>query len=212
MVRELEWVLPPQQERSRETLERFLAAAEELILEVGPEAVTVKQIAARAGSSVGSFYARFPDKESLLRCVFQRFYEQAVATVDAVLAPARWQEASARELIESAMAFVVRIFREKRALIVALTTRAARDPDLGAMGQRVGERIAARISEVLRQRNEVVAHPNPDQAIAFAVWLVLGALNSRALGATEARDLIPEDIIRHELSHMAISYVGLIEH
>jgi len=211
MPRSLEWVVPPQQERSRETLERILEAAEGAILELGLEQITVADVARRAGSSVGAFYARFPDKESLLRCVFQRFYEQAVATVDTVLEPARWQDASASELVASAMSFVVRVFREKRRLIVALTLRVARDPDLGAMSQAVGERIAVRINELLGARGDHLSHPNPEQAVGFAVWLVLSALNSRALGA-EAGELIPESVIAGELTQMAIAYLGIAEH
>ncbi len=211
MPRSMEWVVPPQQERSRETLERILEAAEGAILELGLEQVTVADVARRAGSSVGAFYARFPDKESLLRCVFQRFYEQATATVDTVLAPAHWQDASARELVATAMAFVVRVFREKRPLIVALTLRVARDPDLGAMGQAVGERIAVRINELLGARGDHLSHPNPEQAVGFAVWLVLSALNSRALGA-EAGQLIPDAVVAGELTQMAIAYLGIAEH
>jgi AcrR family transcriptional regulator len=212
MVAELEWVVPPQQDRSRETLERILAAAEALILERGLENVTVAQIAKRAGSSVGAFYARFPDKESLLRCVFQRFYEQAVATVDTVLASDRWADASARDLVASAMAFVVRVFREKRQLLVALTLRAARDPDLGATGQQIGERITVRIADLLRRRGDHVGHPNPEQAIGFAVWLVLSALNSRTLGTQTSDAVIPDAVIAGELTRMAISYLEIAEH
>src|SRR5262245_12310227 len=127
---ELEWVNPPQQARSQQTLERLLEAAEELLSERGPDGFTVQEVARRAGSSVGSFYSRFPDKEALLRCLFQRFYEQATATIDAALAPDRWQEVPARELIASAMAFLVRTCRDKRQLILALTVRAVKDPGL----------------------------------------------------------------------------------
>jgi AcrR family transcriptional regulator len=208
----MEWVVAPQQARSRETLERLLDAAESLILERGLEHITVAEIAKRAGSSVGAFYTRFPDKESLLRCVFQRFYEQATATVDVVLAPEPWRDATAAELAATAMTFVVGIFRDKRELIVALTLRVARDPDLGAMGQQVGARIATRIAELLRIRGDHLTHPNPEQAIGFVVWLVLSALNSRALGAPGIDELIPDDVIAAELTRNAISYLGIETH
>lgn len=208
----MEWVVAPQQARSRETLERLLDAAEALIVERGLEQITVAEIAKHAGSSVGAFYARFPDKESLLRCVFQRFYEQAIATVDTVLAPQHWQDATAAELAASAMQFVVRIFRDKRELIVALTLRVARDPDLGLMGQQVGARIATRIAELLRVRGDHLSHPNPEQAIGFVVWLVLSALNSRALGAPGVETIISDEVIADELTRNAIAYLGIEPH
>lgn len=208
----MEWVVAPQQARSRETLERLLDAAEGLIVARGLEQITVAEIAKHAGSSVGAFYARFPDKESLLRCVFQRFYEQAIATVDTVLAPQHWQDATAAELAASAMQFVVRIFRDKRELIVALTLRVARDPDLGLMGQQVGARIATRIAELLRVRGDHLSHPNPEQAIGFVVWLVLSALNSRALGAPGVETIISDEVIADELTRNAIAYLGIEPH
>ena len=47
----LQWVRPPQQARSQETLERLLDAAETLIAEKGFEDTPVAEVASRAGSS-----------------------------------------------------------------------------------------------------------------------------------------------------------------
>lgn len=58
-------VRPPQQARSRRTLERLEKAALELVARDGPDSVTVAQVVARARSSVGSFYARFQGKDEL---------------------------------------------------------------------------------------------------------------------------------------------------
>ena len=52
---------PPKQRRSQQTLERILLTAEELLREKCFDDVSVAEIAARARSSSGSFYARFPD-------------------------------------------------------------------------------------------------------------------------------------------------------
>ena len=57
---------PPRQQRSAATLDRIVRAAEELFAERGFEGATVDDIVARAGSSKGSFYSRFADKQALL--------------------------------------------------------------------------------------------------------------------------------------------------
>jgi len=209
---ELEWVNPPQQARSQETLERILVAAEALLIERGPDAFTVQEVARRAGSSVGAFYSRFPDKESLIRCVFQRFYEQATATVDAVLAAERWRNTATPDLVASAMAFLVRVFRDKRQLIVAMTLRAIRDPDLGSYGMRLGQRIALRAAEMLADRHERLGHPQPDQAIIFVIWLALSALDSRAIGSAHGADVIPDQRVAEELTRMTLAYLGIASH
>ena len=64
----------PKQPRSERTQERLLRAAEKLILEKGLADASVPEIARRAGSSVGGFYARFPDKDALLRALEERFF------------------------------------------------------------------------------------------------------------------------------------------
>ena len=96
---ELHWVRPPRQARSQETLDRILDAAEALVAEKGFEDTPVSEIVQRAGSSVGAFYARFHDKDGLLHALYERYYEEAVATADAALAPARWEGAQVAELI-----------------------------------------------------------------------------------------------------------------
>ena len=90
---DLHWIRPPRQARSQETLDRILDAAEALVAEKGFEDSPVSEIVQRAESSVGAFYARFHDKEGLLHALYERYYEEAVATTDATLAPDRWEGA-----------------------------------------------------------------------------------------------------------------------
>ena len=68
---------PPKQDRSRLTLDRIAGAALELMEEVGVEGATVAAIVKRAGASVGSFYARFPGKEDLVRYLQDRVWAEA---------------------------------------------------------------------------------------------------------------------------------------
>src|SRR6185369_9797509 len=65
----------PKQARSRHTLHRLLAAAEALLEHGGLEAATVPAIADAAGVSVGVIYRRFPDKDALLRAVYERSFQ-----------------------------------------------------------------------------------------------------------------------------------------
>ncbi len=70
-------VRPPQQERSRETLDRIVEAAELLIDGRPFDSVSIDDIINEADVSRSSFYARFPSKEALLPVLFERFTEQA---------------------------------------------------------------------------------------------------------------------------------------
>ena len=63
----------PQQGRSRETVERILAAAEHDIGRLGLAAAGTRGIAARAGLSVGALYRFFPDKEAIADALARRY-------------------------------------------------------------------------------------------------------------------------------------------
>jgi AcrR family transcriptional regulator len=58
--------VPPQQNRSRRTLDRLLEASESLLKRKRFEEISVAELAREPRSSVGSFYARFPGKDALL--------------------------------------------------------------------------------------------------------------------------------------------------
>lgn len=60
---------PPQQARSRASLQKVLAAAEHVLAEQGLEAFTVAAVASQAGMSVGAIYRRFDGKDQLLHAV-----------------------------------------------------------------------------------------------------------------------------------------------
>ena len=60
---------PPKQRRSRLSAERVLNSSLELLEEHGFDAFTVAEVSKRAGISVGAIYARFGNKEAMLRAV-----------------------------------------------------------------------------------------------------------------------------------------------
>lgn len=121
---------PPRQARSRQTLDRLLAAAERLLAERAWDRIGVAEIVAEADASVGAFYARFDDKDALLdlladryRADMARFAEQLATAVRA--APQRDREQALRNFIKS----LVKAHRSRRALLRALALRALLRPD-----------------------------------------------------------------------------------
>jgi len=72
----------PAQERSRTTVSSILDATETLIEQEGIDRITTNKIAEKVGVSVGTLYSYFPNKESVLFSLAQRWLEmnnQAVA-------------------------------------------------------------------------------------------------------------------------------------
>ncbi|MEZ5571619.1 MAG: TetR/AcrR family transcriptional regulator [Halioglobus sp.] len=83
----------PQQERAKRTYEAILAAAAELLVEVGVERISTNLVAEKAGVTVPALYRYFPNKYAVLNAlgavlmdkqnaVFQQWFEQYCAAGD----------------------------------------------------------------------------------------------------------------------------------
>jgi AcrR family transcriptional regulator len=68
----------PVQSRSEQRVASFLSHAEAVIAEVGYEATTMTEIAARTQASIGSLYQYFPNKETITVAVFRRYINELV--------------------------------------------------------------------------------------------------------------------------------------
>jgi AcrR family transcriptional regulator len=66
----------PRQERSRQRRAAILDAAEGVIEKVGYEAATTEEISRRAGTSIGSLYRYFPNKEALVEALVERYLDR----------------------------------------------------------------------------------------------------------------------------------------
>ncbi|HVZ75368.1 MAG TPA: helix-turn-helix domain-containing protein [Polyangia bacterium] len=73
-------------ERIRETtVQAILDAAEEVFADAGLHAAHMGEIAAKAGTSVGTLYNHFEDREALLAALMEARHAELVARIDAAL-------------------------------------------------------------------------------------------------------------------------------
>ncbi len=89
----------PMQRRSVERVQRMLDAAQQLVSEVGYDALTTTLIAERADVSIGSLYQFFPDKQAVVRAValrnLERFSERLAELVSGAQFANWWDMVSA---------------------------------------------------------------------------------------------------------------------
>ena len=74
----------PQQERSKETVEKILDATAEVLDEVGHTRLTTKRVAKQCGINIASLYNYFPNKLALLHALAVRNAEQLQEKLDAI--------------------------------------------------------------------------------------------------------------------------------
>ena len=210
---ELRWVRPPQQARSRETLHRILDAAELLVAEKGFEDAPVSEIVRRANSSVGAFYARFGDKHGLLRALSGRFVEQAMATADAALDPARWEGATISQILHAVVRFLVSVYRERAGLIRAFVIRNHTDLEFRARQDRLSLYMKSRVCDLLLARAAEIHHPDADRAVRFGITLVFSSLEDVVLfGELRSSALtLSDDEFAAELTRAYLAYLGVAD-
>jgi AcrR family transcriptional regulator len=203
----LEWVRPPQQARTRESLERFLDEAEGLVAERGFDAVGIIEIAQQASSSVGSFYRRFRDKDGLLHALHERFCAEARATADAALDPERWVGVTTPDVLTEFTIFLVRIYREREGLLRAFLNRGTADKTVRGRNNQLFEHIADRLRQLLKDRSADLSHPDPHLAASFGLHAVLGTLNH--IVQTQPESLRLSDArVAAELGRVLRNYLG----
>lgn len=204
-------VNPPRQARSEASLQRLLDAATALIDERGHGDLSINEVARRAGSSVGGFYARFRSKDDLLLAIEDDFFRRLRLLLDEVAVPERWRDTPAPEIVRSLVQVLVENHRRNERLILAFVARAARDPSHPPGVLAFRQLVAERLSALAAARPELIAHPEPALAAEFAVQAVFGILQSRvisgALGAPQLQ--LPIEALARELERLVLTYLGV---
>lgn len=169
---------PPRQARSRESLERVLAAGAEILVERGYQGFTITDVARRADASVGLIYKRFEGKAALFEAILVRELERMVREENQRLAEAAAASGSAAEFIAAAVRALAAIAWRDGRLIRVFNERSVVDTAL--LEHVKAARTAPRLfAELLLQRRGEIRHPDPERAADMAFWLVNSALDRR---------------------------------
>lgn len=168
-VSSLHWRRESQQSRSEKTQAALLDAAEQLIVERGLDNASVADIASRAGASVGAVYHHFKDKKAISYAVFHRMTATLIELNRQAADPARWQDASVRDLMEGYID--LRLHQtdagglSKRATALVM----ADNPQLKAHMAEIKREGNLALLELVLARRDEIGHPDPEFAAAFVI-------------------------------------------
>ncbi|WP_193607228.1 TetR family transcriptional regulator [Nocardioides lijunqiniae] len=154
--------------RRAETVERLLAAADLELREVGPEALTVRTVALRAGVSAATAYTYLASKNHLFAELFLRHLQSDVAPTPAGADPVARVQAVTRHLAASLAASPELAAGVTSALLGS-------DPEVARLRLRIGAEYVDRFAEALGER--------PDPAVVETLALAFsGALLQAGMG------------------------------
>jgi AcrR family transcriptional regulator len=201
----------PVQQRARDTMERFAAAAEALLEERPFERISVQDIATRAGRPIGSFYARFQSKEALLPFLYERYDRSLERHFNDRLERIAWGPLDLVATVEALVGVLVGLYLDRRWLLRALALFARQRPE--ALSPEMVERrklLYAGVSRILLRHRRSIRHDDPEEAIRFGIFLVSSVARDRLLfsEAPHARVTeLPVTRLRGELTRALHAYL-----
>ncbi|GAB2628973.1 hypothetical protein GCM10027168_70820 [Streptomyces capparidis] len=201
---------PAQQERSRITERKILAAARQALAEGGWEGLAVARVAAAAGVSVGSVYERFIDKGGLVHAVQHDMLDEVDADLrDAFAGLDEGTGMSPTQLVAEAVHALARQVVRHGAVMAPLILRAAADPSLRKRGNATSALAEELFTSLILDRAGQLACPHPESAVPMAFRAVFSTAMWQVMFGPDAAGghQLPEDQQLNELITLCQAYL-----
>jgi AcrR family transcriptional regulator len=203
-------VKAPCQQRSRDSQERILRAAEALIKSKGFEALTTAEVVRRSRTSIGTLYARFGDKTALLHAVQERVQTREEAVMRARLAKVDWDALSLEDTVRQLLE-IKRVATEgDDRLFEAFVVHGATDPVVRAQGYRHKATLEGLEIEILMRHAGQIGHSDPEGAARVASRLAQAAQEEyvqRSLSGVSLPTAASPDLLLQRLADVIIAYL-----
>jgi AcrR family transcriptional regulator len=191
---------------------RITDAAEALFAERGYDGASVGDIVARARCSVGAFYSRFKDKESLFLHIHDRQCELLIQRIDFLCDLFRSENAPLDVMVRQSVRALFLFAGQRRPLTRVFIQRSGADPVFHARYAETWGAARARLRPSLLSRRAEMTHPDPERAVDFALQLMHcgwanDVLHHRMADITgqETGEALIEDLTEACLAYLGVS-------
>ncbi len=198
---------PPTQPRSHESTQALLTIGRRLIEERGIDDCSMSDVAIAAGSSVGSLYFRFGNKERFVSEIMQRHVDTTLEELKIVLAEIAAAAKSPRDVIEAMTRWVVRGFDRNQRLVRAQIRRALDAPQEWRAFQGAGRDMVDGTIWLLERFPEVGQDDEWRKHVRIAMQMVFGTLNNMLIHRPGPLELSDRETAG-ELSRAVIRFLG----
>lgn len=203
-------IRPPLQRRSQESLERLLDGGFALLQEQGFEGFTLQEVSKRTGVSIGSIYARVPNREALILAIYERAMAWTVHEETQQLELAKSLDGSTpRELIEALVAAEVRGMFEHADILRVFMRQAPYNPEIWERGAEKSQQNGSVFRQGILSVRDHIDHPDPEIAVDVA-WRMIYCTVARRIThgpRFESRRPLSEQQMVSELSRAVSKYL-----
>lgn len=201
----------PQQQRSRESLERILSAAEDLVNSKGYDALTIAEVVRLSKTSVGTVYQRFPDKCSLVHALYTRVMSRQVENYRERTSKVDWSALSLDEAVLELTAIKARVNENLHKFHEEFTIHGnTTDMALRAESYRIKAIYEDIETSILMSYADQIPHENPEESIRIVIRLQQAALEENAQRLTSGvpgPGGVPQDILSDKLHQVIVVYL-----
>ncbi len=194
----------PKQARSKDKVNKILAAARKLITEEGSSSLNTNRIAEEAGVGVGSIYEYFNSKESIAKALMESLADDEAEQVITTLTEATplGVEATVRAVVELA----VELYEYNHRLYHGLRSMAG----IGrTVGHRPGEHaVLEMVRKWMAQHRDVLQIEDVERA-SFVSFHLVESLAFQM--ATDTTLVLPLPARVEEISKVVLRYLGIKE-
>ena len=197
----------PTQSRSRESTEALLEIGRRFIEQRGIDDSSMNEVAAAAGSSVGSLYFRFGSKEQFVSEVMRRMVDATRQQLSNHFAEIEANASSPSQVIEAAVKWIVGEFTENQGLLRALNCRALDRPEEWQQFRNIARELVEGSIRILDRFPDVQQDQEWQKHVRIAMQMILGTLNNIIINRPGPLEL-SDQATPYELSRAAIRYLG----
>jgi AcrR family transcriptional regulator len=215
-VRKPRQTLAPQQARSRESLNKLLKAAVEVLGQQGVAGTTIPRIAAHAGLTPGAVYRRFRNKDVLLETAILRVLEDQRKLLFVTLTVEAAAEIPFPTLAEQVINSLVVSYRVNASLLRAV--RQFLQEKEGSPFWKKASKLELRTFEylvsILVTSGREIEHADPRVAVALGLIMVIGTLLEVVVNPWDVKlwkGVLPKDdrTLKGEITRAFLSYLGV---
>lgn len=207
-LKDVRGVLPAHQRRSQAKQAAMISTGLQFLEKRGFDALSIAELTAANGFSVGSFYARFEDKDAFFRAIQTTALGHVLARAEELLAPERWKNASAEEVLTAFVGFFSGNVNRHRGFLRAVLQHESTQPGVWTPMRASGAAMATLLQTVLAPKLTGLPKDQREARIGFAVQVLYGTLINAVLHDPGPLALGDKALDR-ELVSMMSRYLGL---
>jgi AcrR family transcriptional regulator len=195
----------PRQERGQRRVDAILDAAAAIVTEDGVPAATMHAIARRSGTTIGSMYHFFPDRDAILVALAER-HGHAIREMAAGLATVDWSELSLEAAIDRYVETCIDYVRQHPDLLRVAHVAQAIRPDIRDGDASPEEQLVAVTTAIVAARTPHVPPARRAARAATMLALVEGVVERSARRASPA-----PTVMYRELKRALVAYLGAVD-